>query len=80
MQKKGKDVDSSSSSDEKNKKTKVTKDKGKDADFYGSLLSASPDEDRIPGHYHSREEDFMEMVKLKGFLTLFPGHIQKGRQ
>lgn len=37
--------------------------KGKDADFYGTLLSGEPDEDKFPGMYGDREHDFMELLK-----------------
>lgn len=37
--------------------------KGKDADFYGTILSGCPDEDKFPGLYGDREHDFMDLVR-----------------
>lgn len=38
--------------------------KGKDADFYGTLLSATPDEDKFKGMYGHKEYEFMELMKI----------------
>ena len=37
--------------------------KGMDADFYGTLLSAKPDHVKYPGAYGPREEEFVELVR-----------------
>lgn len=37
--------------------------KGKDADFYGTLLSATPDEDKFPGYYGPKEHAFMDLIR-----------------
>lgn len=36
---------------------------GMDADFYGTLLSATPDEERYAGQYGTREHDFMVLIR-----------------
>lgn len=37
--------------------------KGKDADFYGTLLAGEPDDERFAGMYGEREWTFVELVK-----------------
>jgi len=37
--------------------------KGKDADFYGTLLSCCPDEEKFPDMYGEREHDFMDLLR-----------------
>ena len=37
--------------------------KGMDADFYGTILSANPDEAKYPGKYGPKEQDFMQLLR-----------------